>query len=195
MFKQQNIEKESLQSKKINGLPLRDMTATAVFTALLCILAPMSVPIGPVPISLTNLVIYLSLYILGMKKGTISYLLYMLIGIIGLPVFSGFTGGPAKLLGPTGGYLVGFIFITLMGGFVIERLKEKYILHFAAFVVSTAVCYAFGTVWFVYLMKCTFAYALTVCVFPFIIVDLCKMILAIIFGNIIRKRLVSAKLI
>lgn len=66
-------------------------------------------PDWPVPISLTNLAIYISLYLLGWKRGTISYLIYLLIGLVGIPVFSGFTGGPAKLAGPTGGYIIGLL--------------------------------------------------------------------------------------
>ena len=85
------------------------MAVTALMTAVTCILAPLSIPIGPVPISLTNFAIYLSLYLLDWKKGTISYILYLLLGLVGLPVFSGFTGGIGKLAGPTGGYIIGFI--------------------------------------------------------------------------------------
>ena len=80
------------------------MVTTAFMAAVTCILAPLSIPIGPVPISLTNLAIYLSLYLLNWKRGTISYCLYLLIGLAGLPVFSGFSGGIGKLAGPTGGY-------------------------------------------------------------------------------------------
>ena len=76
---------------------VRQMAVIGVMTAVTCILAPFSIPIGPVPISMTNLAIYFSLYVLGMKKGTISYLVYLLIGLIGVPVFSGFTSGPEKL--------------------------------------------------------------------------------------------------
>ena len=73
-----------------------EITMTALMAAVTCILAPLSIPIGPVPISFTNLAIYLSLYLLGWKRGTISYLIYLLLGLVGLPVFSGFTGGPAS---------------------------------------------------------------------------------------------------
>ena len=90
------------------------ITVTALMTAVTCILAPLSIPIGPVPISLTNLAIYISLYLLGWKRGTISYLIYLLIGLVGIPVFSGFTGGPAKLAGPTGGYIIGFIAMAII---------------------------------------------------------------------------------
>lgn len=74
-----------------------EITITALMAAVTCILAPLSIPIGPVPISFTNLAIYLSLYLLGWKRGTISYLVYLLIGLVGVPVFSGFTGGIGKL--------------------------------------------------------------------------------------------------
>ena len=84
----------------------QQMALVAIMTAITCILAPFSLPIGPVPISLTNLVIYFSLYLLGWKLGTLSYVIYLLIGLVGVPVFSGFSAGPAKLFGPTGGYLI-----------------------------------------------------------------------------------------
>ena len=87
------------------------MVWVALFTAITCILAPLSIPIpiSPVPITLTNLVLFISLYILSWKEALISYILYLLLGICGLPVFSGFSGGIGKLAGPTGGYLAGFI--------------------------------------------------------------------------------------
>ena len=78
-----------------------------VVTAVTCVLGSLALPIGPVPISLTNLVIYFSLYA-GDENATISYLVYLLLGLF-LPVFSGGAGGPGKLFGPTGGYLFGFI--------------------------------------------------------------------------------------
>ena len=102
------------QSSTLPRSKTYEITITALMTAVTCILAPMSIPIGPVPISFTNLAIYLSLYLLGWKRGTISYLIYLLIGLVGLPVFSGFTGGPAKLAGPTGGYIIGFIVMAII---------------------------------------------------------------------------------
>ena len=103
------------------------MTMIALMTAVTCILAPLSIPIGPVPISLTNFAIYLSLYLLDWKKGTISYFIYLLLGFAGLPVFSGFTGGVAKLAGPTGGYIVGFIPMAIIAGFVIDHCKKRWV--------------------------------------------------------------------
>ena len=94
------------------------MTLTAIMAAVLCILGPLSIPIpvSPVPITLTNLAIYFSVCILGWKLGTVSYLIYLAIGLVGLPVFSSFGSGFGKLLGPTGGYLIGFIFMSFVSG-------------------------------------------------------------------------------
>ena len=78
-------------------LSIKNIAVIGVITAIPCILAPLSVPIGPVPISLTNLVIYFGLYILGTGKGTISYLVYLLIGLVGVPVFYGFSGPPVDI--------------------------------------------------------------------------------------------------
>ena len=83
------------------------LVAIALMTAVICVLAPLSLPIGPVPISMATLVLFLSIYVLGWKKATISVCLYILLGLVGVPVFSGFTGGVSKLAGATGGYIVG----------------------------------------------------------------------------------------
>lgn len=169
------------------------MTMTALVTAVLCILAPMSIPIGPVPISFTILVVYLSLYLLGWKLGTVSYLIYLLIGAVGLPVFSGFSGGLAKLFGPTGGYIIGFIPMTILAGLVIEKSRNL-LFQFLAMFSGVAVCYAFGTAWFCFVMDTTVSAALALCVFPFIPFDLLKIIIALIIGPILKKRLQRAEL-
>ena len=166
----------------------------AVMTAVTCVLAPLSLPIGPVPISLTNLVIYFSLYILGMKKGTISYLIYLLIGLVGIPVFSSFTGGPGKLFGPTGGYLIGFVPLALIAGFFIDHYRDKKVLCFIGMILGTAVCYALGTAWLAFQAHMTFQAALMAGVIPFLPGDFIKMILALLIAPQIRKQLNAAGL-
>ena len=170
------------------------MAMTALMAAVTCVLAPMAIPIGPVPISFTNLAIYLSLYLLGWKRGTVSYLVYVLIGAVGVPVFSGFTGGLGKLAGATGGYIVGFIPMAVIAGLVIDRYRNRG-LQLAGMIVGTAVCYAFGTAWFILQMGCTLPYALTVCVLPFIPFDAAKVALASVLGSILRRALHRAGLL
>lgn len=170
----------------------RLMTLTAMMTAVTCVLAPFSIPIGTVPVSFTNFAIYLSLYILGCKMGTVSYIVYIMIGMVGLPVFSGFTGGIAKLAGPTGGYIIGLIPMALISGYFIEKYKNKF-LHICAMIAGTIICYIFGTAWFCIVMDSSVAAALAICVFPFIPIDIVKIILASIVGNILKNTLIRVR--
>lgn len=167
----------------------------ALMAAVTCILAPLSIPIGPIPISLTNLVVYFTVYVIGLKAGTCSYCLYVLLGVVGLPVFSGYVGGPAKIAGPTGGYIVGFVLMALIGGYVIEKTNRNMVLVIIAWIVGTMVDYALGTTWFAYVQHCTVGYALKVCVYPFIVFDLIKIVAATFLGKAVRYALVKAGLL
>ncbi|MGN0465545.1 MAG: biotin transporter BioY [Lachnospiraceae bacterium] len=184
----------TVTGNKKSLLSVKQIASIGVMAAAICLLAPMSIPIGPVPISLTNLVIYFSLYILGMKKGTLSYLIYLLIGMVGLPVFSGFTSGPGKLFGPTGGYLIGFIPMAILAGIVIDKYTDKKILCLLGMIAGTIICYALGTVWLAYQADMDFTAAMWAGVIPFIPGDLIKMILAMLLGPQIRERLKQANL-
>lgn len=164
-------------NEKEKVFDLKNMVLMALFIAVTCILAPLSIPIGPVPISLTNFVIYFELYFLGWKRGLISYVVYLLLGMVGLPVFSGFTGGVGKLAGPTGGYLIGFILMTLVCGLFIEKF-QNFFLHLLGMILGTAIAYIFGTAWFCVSTGTGVIAALALCVFPFLIGDLVKMVLA-----------------
>ncbi len=108
-------------------LTTHELALIGLMAAVTCILGPLSLPLpfSPVPISFTNLAIYITVFMLGWKKGCFSYLLYLLIGLIGIPVFSGFSAGIGKLGGPTGGYLIGFIFMAAISGFFIEKFPQK----------------------------------------------------------------------
>lgn len=175
----------------------KTMALIALMAAVTCILGPLSlaIPISPVPISFTNLAVYFTVYVLGTKRGTISYLIYLLLGLVGLPVFSGFTGGAGKLFGPTGGYLIGFIFMALICGIFIEKWPTKLYLHFAGMVLGTAVCYLFGTAWLAFQANMGFYAALAAGVIPFILGDLVKIIIALLAGPLIRKQLKRAELV
>ena len=170
------------------------MTMTAVMAAVICVLSPMVIPIGPVPITLANLAMYFSLYLLGVRKGVASCLVYVLIGMAGVPVFAGFTGGAAKLFGPTGGYIAGYLFMVMIAGVFVERTKNR-ALHFIGILTGTAVCYALGTLWYCVSMESGIGAALALCVIPFIPGDLVKIVLAITVGPMIRDRLEKAGLL
>lgn len=180
-----------MNEKKI--FDLKSMVLMALFAALTCVLAPLSIPIGPVPISLTNLVIYFSLYVLGWQRATITYLVYLLLGLVGLPVFSGFEGGVGKLAGPTGGYLIGFIFMAVISGLFVKKKEDEVILNrvlgIAGMILGTLVAYAFGTAWFCYSTGTGLSAALVSCVIPFIPGDLVKIIVAAVIAPTIAKQI------
>ena len=161
---------------KNKKLTTYQMAVTALMAAALCVLGPLSVPIGAIPISLSNFVICLTAWLLGPKFGTLSVAVYLLIGLVGVPVFSGYGAGIAKLAGPTGGYLVGYLLLAFIGGLVL----------------GDAAGYVLGTAWFVFQMQCELGYALSVCVYPFIALDLAKIVVSCIVGALLRKRLVQA---
>ena len=171
------------------------MTTCALMAALMCALGPLSVPIGPVPVTLTNLVIYLSVWLLGAKGATVSVLLYLLLGAVGLPVFSGFQGGLAKLVGPTGGYLVGFLFVAFLGGLTVEKTKANLPLTILGLIGGTALLYLLGTIWFMVQTGSDLGRAMTLCVYPFIPFDLGKILLASVAGMLIRKALSKSNLL
>ena len=150
-----------MEDKKITTY---QMAVTALMAAVLCVIGPLSVPIGAIPISLSNFVISLTVWLLGPKFGTLSVAIYLALGAVGMPVFSGYGGGLAKLAGPSG----------------------------IGLVLGVAVSYVFGTAWFVFQMGCELSYALAVCVYPFIAFDLAKVIVACVIGALLRKRLTQA---
>lgn len=171
------------------------MVEVALMTAVLCILAPLSIPIGPVPVSLLFLILFLMLYILGTKYSLVCFGIYFLLGLVGLPVFTGYAGGLGKIAGPTGGYLVGSFLLILIGGFFVEKFQNQRLLPALGMVLGGAASYVFGTVWFMVQASCDLAYAMSVCVLPFIPIDLIKIAIAVIIGPMIRKRLKMAGLI
>lgn len=159
-----------------------------MIAAVYCILAPMAIPIGAVPISLMTLIVYVSLYLLGWRMAAISYMVYLFIGLVGLPVFAGYAGGIGKLLGPTGGYLIGVIPMAVIAGLLVDRFSSR-IVQFGGLILGTLIMYALGTAWFCIVMDSVFAAALGICVFPFIPGDIIKIIIAVIAGPILKNRL------
>lgn len=189
---------KSLTDTKNSTFHIRQLTMVGLMTAVICLLGPIAfnIPfVSPVPISLGMLGIYLATSILGMKLGTLSVVIYILLGFAGVPVFTNFTGGASKLLGPTGGYIIGYIFMALICGFFINKWESKPVINFLGMVLGTAVCYMFGTAWLAFQMSKTFPQALMIGVIPYIPFDLVKLLLALVLGGQVRKRLKKAGLI
>ena len=184
---------ESTAEKTEKKVNVKDMTVIALVTAVICIIAPFSIPIAisPIPITLALFALFLAGIILGKWKGVVCTVIYLLLGMVGLPVFNGFSGGVQKLVGPTGGYLIGYLFLVFFTGLFVEKIP----MYFVGGIIGIIVCYAFGTVWFVLQYKVGFLEALTMCVFPYIPMDLVKLVAAVIIGSQVRKILIRQNLI
>ena len=163
----------------------KQMVLIALMTAVTCVLGPLSIPLpfSPVPISLTNFAIFLAIFVLGMKNGTISFIIYLPLGAVGVPVFSSFRGGLQILAGPTGGYLIGFIFLALIMGFALDHFDRKLVPTIIGMIIGMAVCYAFGTVWLAKLLSLSFKEGLMMGVIPYLPGDAAKIIIAAIVGT------------
>lgn len=162
----------------------KQMVLIALMTAVTCVLGPLSIPLpfSPVPISLTNFAIFLAIFVLGMKNGTISFIIYLLLGAVGVPVFSSFRGGLQVLAGATGGYLIGFIFLALIMGFALDHFDRKLVPTIIGMIIGMVVCYAFGTVWLAKLLSLSFKEGLMMGVIPYLPGDAAKIIIAAIVG-------------
>ena len=174
---------------------VQKMAIIALMTAVLCILAPISIPIfiSPVPVSLGVLAVYLTAYVLSPLDATISVIIFILLGTFGLPVFSGYSGGLSKLVGPTGGYIIGFLFTVYISSLFIH-MKKGIIFDVIGMITGLALCYILGTIWFSYQQGKGFIASLLLCVVPFLIGDAIKIIVAVILGTQINKRLTHLNL-
>ena len=167
-----------------------DLAYIAIGAALISICSWISIPTA-VPFTLQTFAVFAVLLLIGGKRGIMSILTYILMGAVGVPVFSGFTGGMGILLGKTGGYILGFLLTGVIYFLFTKFLSEKLLVEIVALVLGLLVCYAFGTGWFMYIyMRDTGAVGLATvlswCVFPFIIPDLVKMAVAFVIAHRVK---------
>lgn len=163
-----------------------DIVYIGLFAALIAVCAWISIPLT-VSFTLQTCAVCLTAGLLGWKRGTLTVLVYILLGMVGLPVFTGFKSGIAAVTGPTGGYIVGFIFTALIVGLAADRLGKRLWVNILFMAIGILVCYLFGTVWFMIAYKVTFVSALTTCVIPFLIPDAVKIAVAAILVNRLKK--------
>lgn len=176
---------QTRKSKKNSGDTIVELTMAALHTAVLCVLAPhtLYLPFSPVGITLGSFLLYLTGLLLGAKLGCISILLYLCMGVVGIPVFSGYTAGVGVLLGPTGGFLLGYLPCVAITGGIMKGTPggTKGVVRFLlAMFAGTGVLYLFGIIWFlfVYTKGSTFGEAIMTCVLPFLPADVMKISLA-----------------
>ena len=170
-----------------------DLAYMALGAVIITVCSWISIP-TTVPFTMQTFAVFCILGLLGGKRGTISILVYILLGAVGVPVFAGFSGGFGIIIGPTGGYIVGFILMGLLYWLIEALFGTKLYIRIIAMLAGLLVCYAFGTAWFIIVYArqtgpMTLGAALASCVVPFIIPDLIKMALAILISSRVGKYL------
>lgn len=175
---------KNTDNKKSN---VSDVVIIGFFVAVIAVCSQLVIPFGQIPFTLQTVGVFLSASLLGARRATCSVFVYILLGAVGLPVFSAFSGGLGFLLGPTGGYIIGFLFTAFIVGFITEKLGKTAWSLAMSMVIGILLCYAFGTLWFCIIMKKDILYGLLCCVVPYIIPDIVKIIASIFMTQRLDK--------
>ena len=178
-----------------NALSLSDITLIALFTAVMAVCSWISIP-AAVPFTMQTFAVFLTTGLLGGRRGTVTVIVYLLLGMAGLPVFSGFTAGIGHLLGPTGGYIIGFIFTALIMWAAEKHFGNSFRVLALSMAAGLIACYAFGTAWFMAVYSSGTGSAglmttLGLCVFPYIIPDTVKILIALFLCRRLRPALTA----
>lgn len=174
---------------------LRTLILCALFAAITAILAQVNIPLPLVPISGQTLAVGLTATILGSKRGVYAMVCYIAMGAVGLPVFAEMNGGAQVIVGPTGGYIYGFVVTAFLTGYILEKTSFSFIMAMVANVVGMVVTLAIGTVHLKVMLDMGWNEALAAGVYPFIVVGLIKAFLASWIGIKVRQRLIQANLL
>ncbi len=200
---EKGCDKKAEPMKKIL---LRDMCYIALFAAIITVCSYLAIPVGEISVTLQTFAVCAAAGLLGLKRGTLSVIVYILLGICGIPVFSGFKNFYALIGGASAGYVIGFLFTALLTGIVTDHLHKigdktknkttgqilQLVILAAAMVVGVALCYLFGTLWYMQIYKGSVSsdnlqLALAYCVYPFILPDLIKIVVAAILVNRLKR--------
>ena len=186
------ISNEEKSKKVPANSKIKDIVFIGISAALIAVCSWISIPLPTVPITLQTMGVCLIAGLFGLKRGTLATAAYITLGALGVPVFSGFTGGVGIILGQTGGYIIGFIFTALIVGLASDKFKGRLLPLILSMVIGILVCYAFGTAWFavVYAKSNEPASLLTIlgwCVFPFLLPDAVKIAVAAVLANRLKK--------
>lgn len=167
-------------------MTVKHLTITSLIVATLTICSWISIP-SVVPFTLQTLAVFLLPLLLPTKFVFLSVSCYLLLGLLGFPVFANFQGGIHTLFGLTGGYIIGFILSILWLALTKRIWKIYFFSYFIFAMIGLCLCYLFGSLWFYYLyqqtQEVTITYVFTICVFPFIIPDTIKILLAMLLGK------------
>lgn len=170
-------------------MKVRNLTMTALTAALCCVVAPISIPIGAVPVSLALFAVCVTAALSGPGRGTAAVGIYIALGALGMPVFAGFTGGLERVAGMTGGFIIGYLPCALIVGLMTCGKDVPRWRYPVGMALGTLACYICGVLWFAAVTQTGLLYALTVCVLPFVLPDIVKIAAAAMLCPRLQKAL------
>lgn len=174
---------------------LKWLLLSAIFAAITAVFSQITIPLPLIPITGQTLAVGLTATILGSRYGTLAMIIYVVLGAIGLPVFSGASGGLQVLIGKTGGYIVGFVLATFLTGFILEKTRFTFFYALVANIVGMIVTLAFGVVQLKFVLQIPWDKAIEFGAYPFLVVGVLKAVMASVIGIKVRERLISTKLL
>ena len=171
---------------------VKNLILIAVFSAITAVCSWITIPFLTIPFTMQTFAVFLALRFLGGRDGTLAILIYILMGAVGVPVFSGFGAGFGVILGPTGGYIVGFLLCAFLFWALEKPAGKSAVYADIILFAGLLLCYVFGTLWFIKVMSdkgttYTFSAALSACVLPFVVPDVLKLALSHVVGIRLKK--------
>lgn len=168
----------------------KTITISAVFTAITIIFAQLVIPLSHVPVSMSIIAVFLAGALLEKKYAVLVQLIYIALGVIGVPVFSNFSGGLGKLIGPTGGYILAYPIMAYVIAWILEKNQKKtFICYILSMLAALFICYTIGTIWLAFVTKMGLYKAIFTGVIQFIAIDFIKVLLSAMLAETINKRL------
>ena len=186
-----SIIKEKIGGIDIKKEKLNSLVLIALFTAVICVCSFISIPFVSLPITMQSLSIALSLLLLGGKRGAFSIALYILIGIVGLPVFSGFQSGVGAIGGVGGGFIIGFLALSLVFWLAEALLGKSNIAKIIGYCVGHIIMYLCGALWYFFFFTSGEGvfYVLMVAIVPYILPDVIKFLIAFLIFSKLKKKI------
>ena len=168
-------------------MKIKHLVQCGIITALLCVISPISIPVGPIPITLTTLIIYIVSYATSPSTSSVSVCLYIILGCLGLPVFAAFGAGPGYVIGPTCGFILGYIPLSLS----ISLFGRNKVMYIISMFIGTVLLYILGSIGLYLTTGNGLESIITTAVLPFLPGDIIKIIIAAIISDKIKTKVLN----
>lgn len=169
-------------------MKIKNITHIAIFASILCIVCPVTINVFVIPFSFSTFIIYIISSLTKPLNTFLVILIYIILGLIGLPVFSSFTAGFGVLMGPTGGFIIGYLILGFINSVIVNINNKKLYLYYIGMFVGSVCCYIIGSMWYMVVTDVSFSNAILITVVPFIIFEIIKIIFAGVVSYILNNK-------